>query len=150
MKNLKLNQQSIKKPTQAEARVGRGFGRFVSRLKDIALVKTLHTAKLAARPDEARVFSALPIKLQLNCLDPISNSETKGNALKESNTIFDGTYFHYTCPHCGMKSGDESADPKKNPYPFSFMPRCTGCGKPKEPDFDVIVRAHSAISSTRK
>jgi len=65
--------------------------------------------------------------------------------MKESTTMFDGTYLIYKCPHCGMKSGSEPADPKKNPDPFSFLPNCKGCGAPKEIDWDVIDAAHASF-----
>lgn len=69
--------------------------------------------------------------------------------MKESNTIFDGTYFIYTCSYCGVKV-EEPADPKKNPNPFSFISTCTSCGFPRDPDYSVIEAAHAAISSARK
>lgn len=93
---------------------------------------------------------AMPFLLSLSALGSMNNISTEGKAMKESNTIFDGTYFKYTCPHCGMKSGDESADPKKNPHPFSYMPSCMGCGELKTPDYDVIEAGHAAFASTRR
>lgn len=69
--------------------------------------------------------------------------------MKVSNTIFNGTHFIYTCSHCSTEC-EEPANPTKNPNPFSFNPSCSGCGIPKDPDYEIIARGHAAFTSERK
>jgi hypothetical protein len=57
----------------------------------------------------------------------------------------DGQFFDYCCPHCGT-TRQEHASPDRNPAPFDFMPRCSGCGHLVEIDHTRIAAIQASYS----